>query len=220
AWKLAASVQGWAGRSLLDSYEIERLPIALRNTGAARELAKSIGDVKASAEMETDTPAGAAARRETGAYLSTFGEEFASIGVQLGARYDGSPIVSGDEAPPPDDFAGYVPSPVPGGRAPHVWVGKGREPGDSLYDRLGLGFTLLRLGSNAPQANALANAAAERGIPLATLDLPDRDVRDLYARDLVLIRPDQHVAWRGNALPADPDALLSKVTGSGGCLVP
>jgi 2-polyprenyl-6-methoxyphenol hydroxylase-like FAD-dependent oxidoreductase len=213
AWKLAASLQGWAGPSLLDSYEIERLPVALRNTGAARQLAKSIGDVKASPEMETDTPAGAAARRETGAFLATFGEEFASIGVQLGARYDGSPIVTGDEAPPADDFARYVPSPVPGGRAPHVWAGKGREPGDSLYDRLGPGFTLLRLGPKAPQADVLASAAARRAIPLAILDLPDHDVRDFYARDLVLIRPDQHVAWRGNALPADPDALLTKVTG-------
>ena len=214
AWKLAATLQGWGGPHLLDSYEAERLPIAIRNTGAARLLAKSIGDIRVPAELEDDSPAGAAARQEIGAYLATFGEEFASIGVQLGARYDGSPIVAGDDAPPPDDFASYTPSAVPGGRAPHAWLA-GRGFGDSLFDRLGVGFTLLRLGSSAPDAAAFAAAARRLKMPFAQLDIADGKIRALYERDLVLIRPDQHVAWRGNAVPADAEALLRRLTGFG-----
>jgi len=215
AWKLAAVLQGWGGPHLLETYEAERLPIAIRNTGAARALARNIGDVRVPPDLEADTEAGAAARQELGGYLSTFGEEFASIGVQLGARYDGSPIVADDEAPPPDDFARYVPSAVPGGRAPHAWLGAGRDVGDSLYDRLGTGFTLLRLGSHAPDASALMAAARLMAMPLKQLDIADDDIRALYGRDLVLVRPDQHVAWRGNAVPTDADALLRRLAGFG-----
>ena len=215
AWKLAATLQGWGGPHLLASYEAERLPIAIRNTGAARLLAKSIGDIRVPAELEEDSPAGAAARQEIGAYLATFGEEFASIGVQLGARYDGSPIVAGDDAPPPDDFTVYTPSAVPGGRAPHAWLGAGRGLGDSLFDRLGVGFTLLRLGGNAPDATTFAAAARRLKMPFTQLDISDGEIRGLYGRDLVLIRPDQHVAWRGNEVPADVDGLLRRLTGFG-----
>jgi 2-polyprenyl-6-methoxyphenol hydroxylase-like FAD-dependent oxidoreductase len=213
AWKLAAALQGWGGPHLLATHESERLPVAIRNTGAARQLAKSIGEINVSAELEADSTAGEAARREAGAYLSTFGEEFASIGVQLGARYEGSPIVAGDDAPPADDFARYVPSAVPGGRAPHAWLGEGRGIGDSLFDRFGKGFTLLRLGANAPDAAAFAAAALRLNVPLTLLDIADDDVRALYDRDLVLIRPDQHVAWRGDAVPPDAGALLRRLTG-------
>lgn len=215
AWKLAAVLQGWGGTGLLETYEAERLPIAIRNTGAARTLAKSIGDIRVPPDLEADTGAGAAARRELGAFLSTFGEEFASIGVQLGARYDGSPIIAGDEAPPPDDFASYTPSAVPGGRTPHAWLGAGRAMGDSLFDRLGRGFTLLRLGANAPDTAAFAAAAHEMAMPFTQLAIADDAIRALYGRDLVLIRPDQHVAWRGNAVPSDASALLRRLTGFG-----
>lgn len=213
SWKLAAMVQGWGGPNLLESYEAERLPIAVRNTGAARALAKNIGDVSISHEMEDDSEAGAKARREIGAHLSTFGEEFGSIGVQLGARYDGSTIIVPDEPPPADDFARYTPSAVPGGRAPHAWLGSGRGEGDSLFDKLGVGFTLLRLGANAPDAAAFANAAQSLSVPLSILDIADNDIRGLYGRDLVLIRPDQHVAWRGNTAD-DADAVMKTVIGN------
>ncbi|MFZ5691258.1 MAG: FAD-dependent monooxygenase [Pseudomonadota bacterium] len=213
AWKLAAVLQGWGGPLLLATYERERLPIAIRNTGAARMLAKSIGDIRVPPDLEADTEAGAAARRDLGAFLSTFGEEFASIGVQLGARYDGSPIIAGDDAPPPDDFATYTPSAVPGGRAPHAWAGAGRNIGDSLFDRFGRGFTLLRLGAQAPDPAAFAAAARTLAVPLTQLDIADDDIRAVYGRDLVLIRPDQHIAWRGNAMPDDAVALLRRLTG-------
>ncbi len=213
SWKLAALVQGWGGPRLLDTYEIERKPIAQRNTMAARELAKPFGAMHQTAVMEADTPEGEVARRAAGAHMSTFGEEFASIGVQLGARYDGSPIVVEDGVPPADDYIRYVPSAVPGGRAPHVWIDEGRGRASSLFDKLGVGFTLLRLGPNASAAESLQTAAKQRGVPLTVINLPDSIARSMYGRDLAIVRPDQHVGWRGNATPADPDALWAKLTG-------
>ena len=214
AWKLAAMVQGWGGDGLLASYEAERKPIALRNTGAARQLSKNIGDIAIPPALEQESPEGEQARRELGAILSTCGEQYGSIGVQLGARYDGSPIVAEDGAPPTDDFINYTPSSVPGGRAPHFWIDGGRGFGSSLFDRLGTGFTLLRLGGRTPSSSALAEAAAQTRIPFKVLDCADDEARDLYGCDLALIRPDQHVAWRGNANPADAEHLIARTVGA------
>ena len=212
AWKLAAMVQGWGGRGLLASYETERKPIAVRNTGAARQLSKNIGDIAIPPAVEDNSTAGEQARRELGAVLSTCGDQYGSIGVQLGARYDGSPIVAENGAPPADSFVTYTPSSVPGGRAPHVWFDEKRTYGNSLYDRLGADFTLLRLGPHAPDISVMMAAAVRQNIPLKVLDVPDTDSRDLYERDLVIIRPDQHVAWRGNNT-ADPDRIFAQVVG-------
>lgn len=214
-WKLAAAVQGWAGPRLLDSYELERRPIALRNTTAARELNIRLGTVERPATMAEDSPDGAATREKVGAALAEYGRlTLDTIGVQLGARYDGSPVVdSGDATPPPDSFTTYTPSSVPGGRAPHLWLDEFHGPHGSLFDRLGVGFTLLRLGGAAPSTTGLELVARERHLPLTVLDVAAPVARELYQRDLVLIRPDQHVAWRGNRLPADPAGLLARVTG-------
>jgi 2-polyprenyl-6-methoxyphenol hydroxylase-like FAD-dependent oxidoreductase len=214
SWKLAALVQGWGGPSLLKSYETERRPIAERNTIAARELNKHLIAMPAPPEMEDDTPEGAAARRMVSAHLTTMGEEFASIGVQLGARYDGSPIIAANgAAPPADDYVNYRPSSIPGGRMPHYWIGPGRGYGDSLFDRLGKGFNLIQLGGKAPDISSLQAAARARNVPLTTIAINSADARDLYGCDLALVRPDQYVAWRGNTAPADPDKLIAQVTG-------
>jgi len=212
-WKLAAMAQGWGGPRLLASYEDERRPIAYRNTGAAKALAINVGRTPVQAEIGETTPAGEAARRAAAEYLRGGGEEFASLGVQLGARYDGSPIVVPDAAPPADDLIRYRPSAAPGGRAPHAWTGGGRSLGDSLFDRFAPGFTVLRLGPNPPSADALRGAFAARGVPATVVDVPDAAARDLYERDLAVVRPDQHVAWRGNADPPDADAVVSRITG-------
>lgn len=214
SWKLAAMLQGWGRGGLLASYESERMPIALRNTEAARQLTANIGETDVDPAIEADTPAGEAARRAAGAMLAGFGEQFASIGVQLGARYDGSPVISPDGAAPADSLVEYRPTSVPGGRAPHFWLNKKHEYGSSLYDRLGVGFALLRLGPHAPDASAIINAAASQAIPLKVLDVADADARDLYDCDLALVRPDQYVAWRGNAVPADAETLLARLVGA------
>jgi 2-polyprenyl-6-methoxyphenol hydroxylase-like FAD-dependent oxidoreductase len=213
AWKLAAVVQGWGGPHLVQTYETERRPIAERNTIAARDLNKNLANMPITAAMEEDTPEGAAARAQVSEHLSHFGEEFASIGVQLGARYDGSPIVAEGGTPPPDDYVRYTPSGVPGGRAPHYWLGSGRGYGDSLFDRFGRGFTLLRLGDAAADTSSIEAAAQKRGVPLAVLDVPAAEARDLYGSNLALVRPDQYVAWRGDAPPDDAGKLMARLTG-------
>ena len=208
AWKLAGLLQGWGGPKLIDSYEAERRPIALRNTAAAKQLARNVGAVPVGDEIDADTPAGAAARQKASDFLSGFGPEFASLGIQLGARYDGSPIVASGGTPPPDDPAIYVPSSVPGGRAPHLWL----DDHVSLFDRLGPGFTLLSFGGDAG-GTAFEAAARRRGVPLTTLAIAHPQGRELYGCDLALIRPDQYVAWRGDRPPQDCDALIDRVTG-------
>jgi hypothetical protein len=209
AWKLAAVAKRWGGTGLLDTYELERRPIAVRNTSAAHRLARSVGEVPVAAELEDGSDAGAAARRAAGAYLSTFGEEFASIGIQLGARYDGSPLIASDGTPPPDDPAVYRPSACPGGRAPHLWLG----PGRSLFDALGPCFTLLCLLAPGDRAHRLRVAAVRRGIPLTLVAITVPEARELYGRDYAVVRPDQHVAWRGDRVPDDADELLDRLTG-------
>ena len=207
-WKLAAMAQGWGGPGLMQSYEIERRPIALRNTGAARALGRNIGAVQVEAAIEERSPAGERARREVGEYLAGFEPEFASLGVQLGARYDGSPVIVPDgAAPPPDDPVNYVPSSVPGGRAPHLWL----ESHSSLFDRFGKGFTLLK--DEACDSGGCEAAAHELGIPLKVVSIKMSATGGLYAKAMHLIRPDQHIAWRGEAAGCDWEQLWLKVCG-------
>lgn len=214
AWKLAAAVQGWGGRNLLATYETERKPIAHRNTTAARNLARSVGMVPVPPELEQDDAAGAKARLDTGEFLRGFSEEYASLGVQLGARYDGSPIVAADGPPPPNDTAQYVATSQPGGRAPHFWLDTGRDKGSSLFDRLGTGFTLLSFRALGADAARVQEAAQTRGIPLTILPVAHNAAHEFYGSDLILIRPDQHIAWRGNTVPENVAALLGTVTGA------
>jgi 2-polyprenyl-6-methoxyphenol hydroxylase-like FAD-dependent oxidoreductase len=208
-WKLAASVQGWGGPGLLESYAMERRAIAFRNTGMAKRFSLRLADVPAPIEITDDSAAGVAARADAATILSTLGEEFASLGIQLGARYENSSIIASDgTSPPPDDHIVYTPSACPGGRAPHMFL----ADRSSLFDHFGPGFTLLRLHGKH-DARTIATKAAARGIPFVVYDVSVSEARDLYGADLALIRPDQHVAWRGNRLPDDPDALLARVTG-------
>ncbi len=194
-WKLAAVLRGVAPASLLATYERERKPLALRNTGYARRFADSVGHFKATPLLEEDSPAGAAERARAGAYLDAHARlEFNIPGVTFGGRYDDSPLIVKDgTAPPPDDANIYVPSACPGGRPPHAWLDDGR----SLYDVFGPEWTLLVLGPDAPDPGPFRAAAATLGIELAVVALPVPALRDLYQAPLALIRPDQMVAWRG-----------------------
>jgi hypothetical protein len=74
---------------------------------------------------------------------------------------------------------------------------------------------VLRLGPRAPKADGLLAAFAERGVPVKALDVQSPAARDLYERDIVVVRPDQHVAWRGNADPSDAADVVARVTGHG-----
>lgn len=210
-WKLAAAVKGWAPQSILDSYEMERKPVAERNTRYARRFAESLGRFTVPPDIEAQSASGEAARAQLGEYLTGHAKaEFNIPGVSLGARYDGSPlIVPDDTQPPADDANVYQPTACPGGRAPHAWLADGR----SLYDALNFEFTLLRLAADAPPSKQLVTAAGARGIPLVELDLTAADLRELYQANFALIRPDQIVCWRGDHIPFNPDRLLDQVTG-------
>jgi 2-polyprenyl-6-methoxyphenol hydroxylase-like FAD-dependent oxidoreductase len=211
-WKLAAVLKGWGGPVLIDSYEVERRAIALRNTAHARAFADSVGGFVPPQELEQEGAAGEAARKVAGDRLGAHARfEFDIPGITFGTRYDGSPVVVPDgRSPPMDTVNDYVPSACPGGRAPHLWLPEGR----SLYDALGFEFTLLRLGTRPIDAELFQAAAAALGIPLAVVDVAGEEARDLYGADLALVRPDQIVAWRGNAA-AGAAAVLRGVAGHG-----
>ena len=212
-WKLAAVLRGQAGPRLLESYEIERRPIALRNTRFAAGFADSVGLYVPSPAIESEGPAGEAARRRAGAYLAQHGRsEFTIPGFTFGGRYDGSPIIYDDGTQsPPDIPTVYVPTGKPGGRAPHTW----RSDGSSLFDHFGFDWTLLSFGPPDAAVGLFLDEAKRRGVNLVHLDLRDDPVAaDLYEAPYALIRPDQIVAWRGDLVdPAQIAALFDRVLG-------
>ena len=209
-WKLAAAIKGVGGLVVLDSYELERRPAAVRNTGYARSFAESLGRFMPKEGLEDEGPGGERLRAEAGEYLEKHGRaEFNIPGITFGTRYTGSPIVvsDGSEAPP-DSANSYEPSASPGGRAPHLWLGADR----SLYDSFGFEWTLLRLGPTPPSADRLIGSARRLRIDLEVVDVPSDEARALYEAPLALIRPDQIVAWRGFG-DADAATVLAVATG-------
>jgi 2-polyprenyl-6-methoxyphenol hydroxylase-like FAD-dependent oxidoreductase len=195
-WKLAAAVRGTTGPRLLESYEIERKPLALRNTAYARHFADSVGRFVARPELEEEGPAGDAARAEASAHLNKHVRlEFNIPGVTFGGRYDESPLIVRDGTAPPADTPNvYVPTACPGGRPPHAWL----EDGRSLFDTFHSEWTLLALGAAPPDTTAFETTAREIGMDLRVVRHTSGAVRALYAASLALIRPDQIVAWRGD----------------------
>jgi hypothetical protein len=189
-------LRGASPPSLLDSYEPERKPLALRNTAYAKQFADSVGLYFARPVLEEDSAAGEAARRDAAVHLNAHVRlEFNIPGVTFGGRYDGSPLVVPDgSAPPPDAANSYVPSACPGGRPPHAWLHDGR----SLFDSFHTEWTLLALGPQPPATGAFTEAARALALDLKVVHHADAALRDLYEAPLALIRPDQIVAWRGN----------------------
>jgi hypothetical protein len=131
------------------------------------------------------------------------------IGAELGYRYAGSPLIADEPGAPEDDFRKYTPTTWPGARLPHAWLG-GHV---ALQDRIPQGYTLLRLGGSQEKTSALEKAMQRHGAPFSVLDVPDAAARELYGVDLILLRPDMHVAWRGNRAPEAPESLAARVIG-------
>jgi Aromatic-ring hydroxylase, C-terminal len=155
-------------------------------------------------------PSGDGRRREVGDLTYEINvQQCACAGLNFGAYYDRSPIIAYDGAEHPSyTMNSYTPSTVPGCRTPHFW----REDGTSLYDAMGPEFTLLRFD---PEVEVAAlEAARMRGVPLKLLDVKETAAARFDGSGLVLSRPDQHVAWRGNGLPADPLLLIDRVRGA------
>lgn len=210
-WKLAAVLHGWGGSDLLDSYEIERRPVAVRNVSEASSNWTSDARLTPDPLLDRPDDVGAQARRVTGDLITRLrGREFRSIGVQLGHRYAGSPICLPDgTSEPPDEPDVYVPSTWPGCRAPHAWL----PDGSSTLDHFGHGFVLVATATADPAP--MVRAASALGVPLRVLRIDRPAVVRLYAAPMVLVRPDGHVAWRGASAPDDPIALLDRVRGAG-----
>ncbi len=211
-WKLAAVLQGWGGAGLLDSYECERRPVHEFVMDEAVTNAKLLGGQLFQDGLEDETDAGAHLRAEVGARIqSAKMREFNTLGVVKGYRYADSPIIVGDGSePPPHDFVNYVPSARPGSIAPHAWL----HDGSSLYDHFGPGFTLLALpGADAHALEAARKAASALDVPLAVIESRVPALGPLYRARYALIRPDQHVAWRGDAFPDQPEPLFERVCG-------
>src|SRR5215472_10125522 len=211
-WKLAATLAGWGGEHLLDSYTRERQAVGARNVAEASGNLRRMLSVGAHPDIADDTPQGAAARAKVGpAFTEMMRHEWFTLGIHLGYRYEGSPICWPDGSPPPPDEARkYVPVARPGHRAPHAWLADGR----STLDLFGRGFVLLGFDAAAGEAEPLIQAAQARGVPLEFVALAEPKVAALYERKFVLVRPDGHVAWRDDRMPDEPDRLIDVVRGA------
>ncbi|MGD9663796.1 MAG: FAD-dependent monooxygenase [Novosphingobium sp.] len=202
SWKIAAAMNGWGGEALLDSYHDERQPIAYiskatseRHLGIRAAIYRLYED--AADNIEADTPEAAAARTKLGHQIALLGNiENEGWGTEQGYRYDASPVIPDEPGyAPAFDMLKVTPSTWPGSILPHMFL----NDGTAVYDHLGKWFTLLVFEDiDTSQIEAAAKAA---GVPLDIVHLRDGHVRSVYEKPLILVRPDQHVAWRGDALP-------------------
>ncbi|MBV9235423.1 MAG: FAD-dependent monooxygenase [Xanthobacteraceae bacterium] len=211
-WKLSARLAGWGGETLLASYEAERRPVHERTIAEAVQNYSAVSNELVRPALEEDSPRGEATRREVADIIEAVKvREFKTLGVILGLRYANSPIIVGDGSePPPEHFMLYVPSAHPGCLAPHLWL----ADGSSLYDHFGPGFTLLATDGDTASTHALLATAQARRVPLKVLAPGDDRLRIRYGARFALIRPDQHVGWRGDAIPDDCDGMLARLTGA------
>jgi 2-polyprenyl-6-methoxyphenol hydroxylase-like FAD-dependent oxidoreductase len=211
-WKLAAALQGWGGQQLLHSYGAERRAIAVDTIAAAGGNRSRMRSIRITGDLDAAAPAGEWARRALGERIHyAMYPEFNSLGLVLGYEYTDSPVIAyGDtsEAGPGQDSTVYVPATRPGVRLPHTWLPNGQ----SLYDTLGTGLTLLTFGGS--DSSAMAEAARRRGVPLAISGLGGLDLGQDDQTSALLVRPDQHIAWRGGQLSRhSADAVLDRVLG-------
>jgi 2-polyprenyl-6-methoxyphenol hydroxylase-like FAD-dependent oxidoreductase len=213
SWKLAATLKGWGGPALLASYEIERRQVGALNLEASRHASRGRRAWRAAYKpnIRDKTPEGA----ETRANFTKIADveqrkSNEMIGAELGYRYTDSPIIFPEAGEAPEtNFMIYVPTSWPGARLPHVWL----ADGTALHDHIDDGYTLLCLGGVQVDNTALARAFASHAAPFTVLEIAEERPRDIYGYDLLLLRPDLHVVWRGSSLPDDPAKLAALVTG-------
>ncbi|MES2030471.1 MAG: FAD-dependent oxidoreductase [Pseudomonadota bacterium] len=213
SWMLAAHLNGWADVGLLDAYAAERQPITDQVSRFAMEHALASISQRGAvpAVIEEDSEAGAAARAAVGrAAYDLNVKQYCCAGLNFGYFYDQSPVIAYDgEGPPAYTMGDFEPSTAPGARMPHVWLSDGR----SIFDAMGPGYTLLRYDPTC-DVTALSEAARRNGVPLTLIDLSIAEVdAGQPAEALLLVRPDQHIAWRGRLPPSDPAALIELITG-------
>lgn len=213
SWTLAAYLNGWAGDGILDVYERERQPITEQVSHFVMDHAHAMAGQRGAVpeNISADDAAGAAARLAVGQKAYDLNvQQYCAAGLNFGSFYDASPIIAYDGAEAPGySMAEFTASTVPGCRTPHFWLANG----DSLYDAMGPDFTLLRFDPTIAVDGLLA-AAESVGMPLCLLDIAASDADPVYTHPLILSRPDQHIAWRGQSAPDDPAALIDLVRGA------
>ncbi|MBW8635624.1 FAD-dependent monooxygenase [Hoeflea sp. WL0058] len=211
-WKIAGVLDGWADRTLLDSYETERKPLHQKVLETSTENANALSKQFLSSALDDDTQEGATRRSEAAeAVKQVKAPEFYPLGVVLGYRYE-SPVILSEKGDKPPAFSvtQYRPSTCPGSLAPHAWL----PDGSSLYDHFGKGFTLLRLDQPLEdQEQDLIEAARAIGMPLTIYAPESLAVSALYRTRYALVRPDQYIAWRGESLRS-PKVLLDAARGA------
>lgn len=210
-WALAANVAGWGTPALLEDYGRERRAVALRNRDAAGRHAVLRLAIKSQYHpaIHQEGWDGPRQRRRLGREIADLGNlENEADGIEWGYCYQ-SPSVATEPGPVPEQtWDAYRPTTRPGSRPPSVYLADGR----AIFDLFGTGFTLLRFTD--VDVTGMVEGAESRGVPLEVVDINDAHVRRLYERDLVLIRPDQHVAWRGDAPPDRPGELIDQIRGA------
>jgi 2-polyprenyl-6-methoxyphenol hydroxylase-like FAD-dependent oxidoreductase len=213
SWLLAGVLKGWASPTILDAYEAERRPITEQVSHFAMNLALSNIALRKEIPPEIEMPgaAGDAVRARVGKQFYDLNvQQYCAGGLNFGYFYDASPIIAYDgEAQPAYTMAEFTSSSVPGCRAPHIWLDGGR----SLYDALGPEYTLLRLDPMV-RISSVVEAAARRRVPLTILDIAMADAPATYGYKLVLVRPDQHIGWRGDKEPIDCVDLIDHLRGA------
>lgn len=212
-WKLAAFAQGWGGEALLDSYEIERRPVGLRNRDGAHTHAAvrvQIADIWP-ADPDQEGAEGEQVRAALAKRIAALGNaENDSYGIEQAYLYENSPVILYNaEAPPAFDPLRYQPGAYPGLRIPDVYLADGR----ALFDLLGEGFTLINFDGQRHAVGAFEAAAEELGVPLTVLSLDDEHAESLFGKQLTLVRPDHHCAWCGDEMPTDAAAIVRQVIG-------
>jgi 2-polyprenyl-6-methoxyphenol hydroxylase-like FAD-dependent oxidoreductase len=209
-WKLAAVLDGWGGPALLDSYEIERRPVHERVIEEATANMSVLSTELLADDLDEEGPDGTRARRLADERIQqTKAAEFHSLELVLDTCYTDSPLIAAEGVQQHDRDR---PRARPGARLPHAWL----APGHSLYDELGAGLTLLVLERQAGAGGieAIERACRMRRVPLRTVDISAHRLRDRYGAGLVLVRPDQHIAWIGERIPDDPAELVDRVRGA------
>ncbi len=209
-WKLAAVLDGWGGDGLLASYEAERRPVAERTIQEATINMSVLAPELGNSEMGNSDLGGEQARHAAAQVIRVAKDrEFHSLGLVLGYQYDASPVIVDDGTPPVPEGQDYEPTARPGARLPHLWLPEGA----SLYDRLGNGLSLLRLRDDAAVAPFI-ESAADRRVPLTVVELRGQELEELYGASLLLVRPDQHVAWRGMSVDrATAGTIIDRIRG-------
>jgi hypothetical protein len=198
---------------MLASYESERRQIGDRNVGASRYA--TIGRRRWRSmwrpNIRDDTKEGKQTREILAGVADVEQRKTNEmIGAELGYRYVDSPIICDIPGGPEHLFRVYEPTTWPGARLPHVWL----DDGTAVQDRLPpFGFTILKLGKSKADVEPLRRAIADTGAPVATLELGDEIARDIYGYDLLLVRPDMHVVWRGQSAPENPEEIAAIATG-------